>query len=149
MYRAGAELVDMEFCDFQFGTYYPPKMYGYPPNVGIWLTRGAMLLNRNGERFFKKYFPDRENEGRCLRTEISRAAACEIIDGRGSPNGMVYLNCSNVPMDWMMTARSDMVSHYKRGGIDLTWQPTEVAPGLHSFLGGLRISGQLRSAITS
>lgn len=139
MYRAGAELVDMEFCDFQFGTYYPPKMFGYPPNVISWLEHGGMLLNQKGERFFSKYFPDFENEGECLRTDISRAAACEILDGRGSPHGMVYLNCSPVPREWMMTARSDIVSHFKRAGIDITWQPMEVAPGLHTYLGGLRI----------
>jgi fumarate reductase (CoM/CoB) subunit A len=123
MYRAGAELVDMEFCDFQFGLYYPPQMFSYPPNCGRWLASGGILLNKNGERFFKKYVPHRANEGECLRTEINRAAAWEILDGRGSPHGMVYLNCSHVPKDWMMTARADIVSHFKRAGIDLTWQP--------------------------
>jgi fumarate reductase (CoM/CoB) subunit A len=139
MYQAGAELVDMEFCDFQLGAYHPPQIFGYPPNCGVWLTSGAMLLNKNGERFFKKYFPDRREEGECLRTEINKAAALEILDGRGSPNGMIYLNCSNVSRDWMKTARADMLSHFKRAGIDLTWQPMEVAPGNHTWLGGLRI----------
>ncbi len=139
MYEAGAELVDMEFCDFQLGAYHPPQIFGYPPNCAIWLTTGGILLNRNGERFFKKYYPDRSNEGEGLRTEISRAVVWEILDGRGSPSGMVYLNCSNVPRDWMMTARADMVSHFARAGIDLTWQPMEVAPGNHTWLGGLRI----------
>jgi len=32
-----------------------------------------------------------------MRTEINKAAAWEILDGRGSPNGMIYLNCANVP----------------------------------------------------
>ncbi len=139
MYEAGAELVDMEFCDFQMGVYHPPRMFGYPPNCGAWLANGAMLLNRDGERIFKRYLADRANEGKLLRTEYNRVAAWEILDGRGSPNGMIYLNCSNVRRDWMMTARADIVSHLKRGGIDLAWQPMEVAPGLHSFLGGLRI----------
>ena len=139
MYRAGGEFVDMEFCDFQLGTYSPPRMFGYPPNSVGWLSRGGILLNKYGERFFKRYMPHRENEGECLRTEISKATAWEILDGRGSPNGMIYLNCANVPKDWMMTARGDMVSHYKRAGIDLTWQPMEVAPGNHTYLGGLRI----------
>lgn len=145
MYRAGAELVDMEFCDFQMGVYHPRKMFGYPPNCGSWLANGGMLLNKNGERIFKKYLPDRANEGDLLRTEYNRVAAWEILDGQGSPNGMIYLNCSNVPRDWMMTARSDIVSHLKRGGIDLTWQPMEVAPGLHSHLGGLRIDENAES----
>ena len=145
MARAGAELVDMEFCDFQLGTYSPPEMFGYPPNCGIWMTQGAILLNKKGERFFKKYFPHRENEGKGLRTEVSQACAFEILDGNGSPNGMVYMNCSNVPKDWMMTARADILSHYKRAGIDLTWQPMEIAPGNHTWLGGLRIDENTES----
>lgn len=145
MYRAGGELVDMEFCDFQLGVYHPQEMFGYPPNCGIWMMSGGILLNRNGERFYRKYFPNRANEGQCLRTEINKAAAEEILDGRGSPNGMVYLNCSNVPRDWMMSARADMVSHFKRAGIDLTWQPMELAPGNHTYLGGLKIDENAES----
>ncbi len=147
MYRAGAELVDMEFCDFQFGIFHPRKLFGYPPNCGLWLVNGGILLNKDGDRFFKRYFPEYDTEGDCLRTEISRAAACEILNGYGSPNGMVYLNCSNVPRKWMMETRKDMVSVFKRAGIDITWQSLEVAPGLHSFLGGLRIDGTTESSV--
>ncbi len=145
MAEAGAELVDMEFCDFQLAAFYPPQIFGYPPNCTGWLMAGGILLNRNGERFFKKYFPDRANEGECLRTEINKAAAWEILEGRGSDHGMVYLNCSSVPRDWMMTARADMVSHFKRAGIDLTWQPMEVAPANHTCLGGLRVNENAES----
>jgi fumarate reductase (CoM/CoB) subunit A len=145
MYRAGGELVDMEFCDFQLGTYYPRQMFGYPPNCISWLMNGGILLNRNGERFFKKHMPHRETEAACSRTELSKAVAWEILDGHGSPNGMVYLNCSSVPKDWMMTARADMVSQFKRAGIDLTWQPMEVASGNHTYLGGLRIDADAKS----
>jgi fumarate reductase (CoM/CoB) subunit A len=147
MARAGGEFVDMEFCDFQLGTYSPPEMFGYPPNCGVWMAQGAMLLNNKGERFFKKYFPHRADEGKGLRTEVSKACAFEILDGNGSPNGMVYMNCSNVPQDWMATARADIVSHYKRAGVDLTWQPMEIAPGNHTWLGGLRIDEHAESTV--
>jgi fumarate reductase (CoM/CoB) subunit A len=145
MAEAGAELVDMEFCDFQLAAFYPPQIFGYPPNCTGWLMAGGILLNRNGERFFKKYFPGLANEGECLRTELNKAAAWEILEGRGSDHGMVYLNCSAVPREWMMTARADMVSHFKRAGIDLTWQPMEVAPANHTCLGGMRVDENAES----
>lgn len=145
MARAGADLVDMEFCDFQLAAFYPPQMFGYPPNGVMWLMKGGILLNRSGERFYRKYFPNRADEGQCLRTELNKAAAWEILEGRGSPNGMVYLNCGAVPRDWMMSARGDMVSHFKRAGVDLTWQPMEVAPANHTWLGGLRIDERAAS----
>ena len=81
MYRAGEELVDMEFADFQLGTYAPPEMFGYPPNCGLWLSRGGILLNSLGERFFKRYLPHRESEGDCLRMELAVVVANEILDG--------------------------------------------------------------------
>jgi fumarate reductase (CoM/CoB) subunit A len=146
MARAGAELVDMEFCDFQLAAFYPPRIFGYPPNCTGWMEEGGVLLNRNGERFFKKYFPQRANEGECLRTEINKAAAWEILEGRGSPHGMVYLNCGAVPREWMLTARADMTSHFKRAGVDLTWQPMEVAPANHTWLGGLRVDEHAESS---
>jgi fumarate reductase (CoM/CoB) subunit A len=145
MASAGAEMVDMEFCDFQLAAFSPPQLFGYPPNCSGWLAAGGILLNSRGERFFRKYFPDRPNEAECLRTEINKAAAWEILEGQGSPNGMVYLNCSGVPRHWMMTARKDMVSHFKRAGVDLTWQPMEVAPANHTCLGGLRVDEQVQS----
>ena len=52
---------------------------------------------------------------------------------------MIYLNCSNVDREWMMKSRGEFVSHFKRAGVDITWQPIEVAPGNHTYLGGLRI----------
>lgn len=145
MAQAGAELVDMEFCDFQLAAFYPPELFGYPPNCSGWLAAGGILLNSHGERFFKRYFPNASSESECLRTEINKAAAWEILEGRGSPNGTVYLNCSGVPHHWMMTARADMASHFKRAGVDLTWQPMEVAPANHTCLGGLRVDEHAKS----
>ena len=145
MAQAGAEMVDMEFCDFQLAAFYPPELFGYPPNCSGWMASGAILVNSRGERFFKRYFPDRPSESECLRTEINKAAAWEILEGRGSANGTVYLNCSGVPFAWMTTARKDMYSHFKRAGVDLTWQPMEVAPANHTCLGGLRVDEHTES----
>jgi succinate dehydrogenase/fumarate reductase flavoprotein subunit len=114
MYQAGVNWERMDFAIFS-GVYYPPQMAGYPPNWGGWIERGGLILNKHCERFFKKYLPHRASEVDCLRTEINRAAAWEILEGRGSPHGMVYLNCSNVPKDWMMTARAETFSHFRGG----------------------------------
>lgn len=142
-YRAGAELVDMEFCDFQLGTYNPPSLNRYPPNSTFWLENGGWLINNNAERFIKNYYPGK-TEGDCSRTEINRAVWNEILEGRGTINSGVYLNLSSITENLMKT-RTDILNHYKLAGIDLTWQPMEVTPGNHTYLGGLRIDENCES----
>ena len=143
--QAGAEMVDMEFCDFQLAAFYPPELFGYPPNCSGWMASGAILVNSRGERFFKRYFPDRPASRNACEPRSTRLRPGKFWRGRGSANGTVYLNCSGVPFAWMTTARKDMYSHFKRAGVDLTWQPMEVAPANHTCLGGLRVDEHTES----
>ncbi|MBI3089735.1 MAG: succinate dehydrogenase flavoprotein subunit [Candidatus Tectomicrobia bacterium] len=84
-YRAGIPLEDMEFVQF-----HPTGLYG----SGILLTEGARgegayLLNNDGERFMKKYAPERMELG--PRDIVARAEQQEIDEGRGI-NGKTCVN---------------------------------------------------------
>src|SRR5437764_691995 len=83
--RAGVPLKDMEFMQFHPTTLYP---------TGILLTEGcrgegAYLLNKDGERFMKKYAPNALELA--SRDVVSRSEQTEIDAGRGV-NGSVMLD---------------------------------------------------------
>ncbi len=78
-YRAGAELVDMEFA---FGGTFSIMLKKYKfPAFNIALGHGGKLINARGERFMERYDPDRLE-----RTELPQVIAAylnENLSGRG------------------------------------------------------------------
>jgi succinate dehydrogenase/fumarate reductase flavoprotein subunit len=91
MYRAGAELTDMEFVQFLASSVsHPPT--GITPinpvlNLGVW------LLNSEGQRFMSRWDPLRMEQS--TRDLIAVAIATEIIEGRGfQDSDGAYVLCS-------------------------------------------------------
>src|SRR5947208_14445787 len=76
-YRAGVPLKDMEMVQ-----YHPTLL----PTTGILITEaargeGGHLMNKDGERFLKRYVPNKRELG--PRDILSRAEMSEIKEGRG------------------------------------------------------------------
>jgi fumarate reductase (CoM/CoB) subunit A len=142
MYRAGAEMVDMEFCDFQFGSYHPPQMFGYPPNCGLWLAQGACYSTRTVNDSSKV------SPAPPMKASVSEQSLagqrCQILEGRGlTPRNGLPQPVKRTPgLD--DESPQGHASHFRRAGIDITWQPMEVAPGNHTYLGGARIDRTYR-----
>ena len=62
-YEAGADLVDMEMVQFHpTGMVWPEKAMGTLATEAI-RGEGGILLNSKGERFMKKYYPERMELG--------------------------------------------------------------------------------------
>ncbi len=87
-YRAGIPLKNMEFVQFH------PT--GLVPS-GVLITEGArgdggILVNKDGERFMKKYAPEKLELG--PRDIVARAIAREIQEGRGfrDESGLEYVH---------------------------------------------------------
>ena len=87
-YRAGIPLKDMEFVQFH------PT--GLVPS-GVLITEGArgdggILVNKEGERFMKRYAPEKLELG--PRDIVARAIAREIKEGRGfrDESGLEYVH---------------------------------------------------------
>ncbi|MEE9274303.1 MAG: FAD-dependent oxidoreductase [bacterium] len=146
--RAGAELIDMEMIDYQLMTGWPEKLAGYPPYSTGFIRAGARLLNRNGERFMKRYNPDAPDGAfeKAARALVNRGVGIEIFEGRGTDHGTVYLDAREI-VDDVGEEILPIVQAYKNAGVNIYEEPIEVVSGPHTFLGGLRIDEHGRTTL--
>jgi len=144
-WRAGAELIDMEFIDYQLITAAPPKLAGYPPHSSAFLGAGGYLVNKNGERFMARYDPERMEKA--TRAMTNRAVAMEIFEGRGSENNAVYVDIRHVFDTANTGASADVIKTFLNAKVDLRTDLLEVTSCPHTYLGGLRIDEWGRTTI--
>ncbi len=135
--RAGAELIDMEFIDYQLLAAAPLNIRGYPPHTSGFINAGAFLYNNNGERFMWNYDPERGE--RATRAVVNRGVGMEIFEGRGTENHGIYLDARHVIEEVNDGATADIIRVFKTQGVDMAESPIEVASGPHTYLGGIRI----------
>ncbi len=135
-YRAGIPAKDMEFLQFH------PT--GLIPS-GILLTEGARgegghLKNKNGERFMKKYAPEKMELA--PRDIVSRAMMREILEGRGvkhwSGLEYVYIDLTHLGEE-RIKERLPLIRELvlKFQGIDIISEPALVRPTAHYTMGGI------------
>ena len=137
-YRAGADLVDMEQVQF-----HPTGMVSPKSKRGVLVTEavraeGGILLNSEGERFMSRYAPEKMELA--TRDVVARSIYQEIIEGRGTENGGVYLDISHLDDDYIDETLETMVLQFENIGMDIKSGPIEVAPTAHHFMGGLKIN---------
>ena len=137
-YHAGAPIMDMEFVQFH------PT--GLIPS-GILITEGArgdgaILVNKQNERFMKKYAPQKLELA--SRDVVSRAIMTEIKEGRGFKDeisGMDYvlLDLRPIGADKIKSNLSGIREiAIKFKGIDPIDEPLPVRPVCHYTMGGIR-----------
>lgn len=137
-YRAGAELIDMEMIQFHpTGAVYPTDARGRLVTEAV-RGEGGILTNTLGERFMKQYDPERMELS--TRDVVARAIATEILNGRGTENGGIYLDVTHLPYKQIETQLPVMLEQFLKFGVDIRKEPMEVAPTAHHVMGGLRIS---------
>ena len=129
--RAAVPLKDMEFMQFHPTTLYP---------TGILLTEGcrgegAYLLNKDGERFMKRYAPNALELA--SRDVVSRAEMTEIEQGRGI-NGSVMLDMRHLGAERIierLPGSRELAMTF--AGVDPISEPVPVRPGAHYHMGGV------------
>jgi len=168
-YRAGAELIDMEFIQFHpTGMVWPPSVRGILVTEGV-RGEGGVLKNSEGRRFMFDDIPDnykpqtasdpeegwRYTQGDksarrppelLTRDHVARCINREVKAGRGSPHGGVYLDIA-----WIKEKIKDSEAHIKRklpsmyhqfkelADLDITREAMEVGPTTHYVMGGIRV----------
>lgn len=136
-YRAGAKLSNLEMVDFQPLCVAPEKMKGFAPHPTGFIIMGSIFRNSIGEAFMKRYYPEAAEQA--SRAEVCRAMAMEIREGRGTEAGGIYLDSTHLSQERIFKYAPHIYRQYKNRGVDLTIQPQELAPGSHTWLGGVQI----------
>ena len=137
-FNAGAELMDMEMIQFHpTGMVYPPGVRGLLVTEGV-RGDGGILLNSEGERYMLRYSPKKKELD--ARDIVARANYAEIMAGRGTPHGGVYLDISHKGADYIKTKLPSMYAQFKDfAGVDITKEKMEVAPTVHYQMGGIKV----------
>ena len=138
---AGAMLMDMEFMQFN------PVCYIYPRLIGLNRTQtrflrfvpGSRMLNRLGRDFVADTYPDWKHS--LTRDKLSQLIYQEVLEGRGSEHGGVYIDLSQSSEGDIEKALSvgNFRKKIKKMNIDLRETRFEVGPASHYFMGGIRI----------
>jgi len=135
-YRAGLELRDMEMIQFHpTGLVIPGSlMTGALLEEGL-RGAGGVLKNGLGERFMARYDPARLE--RSTRDLVARASFTEVTEGRGTPNGGVWIDVSHLGAEVVERNFRGMVRRCRDFGRDLAREPVEVGPTAHFMMGGV------------
>src|SRR5881392_2041878 len=106
---------------------------------------GGQLRNGLGERFMARYDPARLE--RSTRDLVSRASFTEVAEGRGTPNGGVWIDVSHLGADVVERSFRGMVRRCRDFGRDLARGPVEVGPTAHFMMGGVVIDPACRTSV--
>jgi succinate dehydrogenase / fumarate reductase flavoprotein subunit len=100
---------------------------------------GGVLTNALGERFMARYDPQRMELS--TRDRVALAAYTEIKEGRGTPNGGVWLDVSHLPREQIMRRLPRVYQTLLELQMkDITREPMEIAPTAHYSMGGVWVS---------
>jgi fumarate reductase flavoprotein subunit len=142
--RAGVRLRDMEMVQFHpTGLIVPNSlMTGALLEEGL-RGAGGRLLNGRGERFMQRY--DGARLERSTRDLVARACFTEVQEGRGTPNGGVWIDVSHLGAETVEQSFRGMVRRCRDFGRDLAREPVEVGPTAHFMMGGIVIDRSCRT----
>jgi succinate dehydrogenase/fumarate reductase flavoprotein subunit len=138
-FRAGAHLMDMEMVQFHpTGLVVPgSRLNGALLEEGL-RGAGAHLFNGKLERYMEVYDPEKKE--RSTRDRVSRASYMEVMAGRGTDNGGVYIDVSHLGAAFVEKNFVGMRDRCLRIGYDLAREKVEVCPTAHFNMGGIRIN---------
>lgn len=158
--QAGAALADMEMIQWLPCTLIDPPIWQglqLPWLLGPQSRIDAWLLNCYGERFMSAWDPIRME--RATRDVVAIAIAKEIMAGRGTPRGGVYLSWAHLPANLLdnlvRQGKTHVQPDWTYQGFDFRefaervrrGEAAEVAPACHYFMGGVEIDADCATCV--
>ncbi len=139
-YRAGAQVMDMEFYQFHPTAL---RMPGAPTFLISEATRGegAILRNQQGEAFMKAYH---HMADLAPRDVVSRAIVQEMEKAKADH---VFLDLTHLPAERITTRFPTIYKFCLDHGLDITRSPIPVAPAAHYMMGGVKIDTWGRTSL--
>jgi succinate dehydrogenase / fumarate reductase, flavoprotein subunit len=136
----------MEMVQFHpTGMVWPEKAVGTIATEAI-RGEGGILLNSKGERFMKNYDPERMELG--PRDVVARAIYNEIISGRGTEHGGVWLDVTHLRKEVIQDRLTTMYEQFQQlDGIDISKEKMEVGPTAHYSMGGVVVDINCRTNV--
>ncbi len=140
---AGAELINMEFLQFE-----PTVCFDRPGIAGMemptaMLGDGAVLRNAEGRRFILD--SGVLSEAGMEKAKMALLIAREIREGRGK-NGGVFFDASALPEE-VRGKYALRAERLRKAGYDLSKDLIPVRPAPHSHMGGVRIGSDCSTAV--
>ncbi len=129
-FRAGAVVRDMEFVQFHPTALRLPGVPTFLISEAL-RGEGAILRNREGERFMPRYDAQSELAPRDI---VARAIADEL-NATESPH--VWLDVSHLEADFVAARFPGIHQYCMRYELDITRDPIPVAPAAHYMMGGV------------
>lgn len=138
-YRAGIEVVNMEFIQFHPTILYHHKLTSFLITEAV-RGEGGILLNIHGKAFMKDYHERRELAPRDV---VARAIDSEIKKTAASH---VYLDVTHLGAAHVTDHFPNIYQKLLGLGIDITREPIPVVPGAHYCCGGPRVDPHGRTS---
>lgn len=130
-YRAGAELMDLEFIQF-----HPTVLY-HPDNKTFLISEavrgeGALLKNADGKRFMPEYHPmcelaPRDVVSRCIFEEMKKTGSSHV-----------YLDITFMGKEYLENRFPNIYKTCLSYGIDISKDYIPVSPAEHYCMGGIK-----------
>ena len=132
-YRAGAQVMDMEFFQFH------PTALRHPGAPAFLISEavrgeGGILRNEAGQAFMADYSPQADLASRDV---VARSIVAEM---KGTGRDHVYLDVRHLAASKVSTRFPQIYRYCLEHGLDITKSLIPVAPAAHYMMGGVKVN---------